>query len=313
MRIAMYGTGGVGGYFGAQLARAGEDVVFIARGAHLDAIRKQGLRLETSKGEIAIQPAQATDDPAEAGAVDAVFICVKTWQVPDAAHAIRPLIGPETVVVPLQNGVEAPAQLAAVLGAERVLGGLCGTLSQVAGPGRIRSIGEMHFVKLGELDNRPSERAERLRQAFDRAGVKAEVPADIHQALWGKFVLVVSFGGVGAVARAPLGILRGMAETRAMLERCLHEVVAVARARGVGLADATVANTLAFLDSMPAGATTSLQRDIADGKPSELEAWTGAAVRLGREAGVPTPTHDFIYACLLPSERRARGEIQSPA
>jgi 2-dehydropantoate 2-reductase len=313
MRIAMYGTGGVGGYFGAQLARAGEDVVFIARGAHLDAIRSEGLRIETPKGEIAIHPAQATDDPAQAGPADAVFVCVKTWQVPEAARAILPLIGPDTVVVPLQNGVEAPAQLAAALGAERVLGGLCGTFSQVAGPGRIRSIGEMHFVKFGELDSRPSERAERLRQAFDRAGVTVEVPADIHQALWGKFVLVVSFGGVGAVSRAPLGVVRSMPETRALLERCLDEVVAVGRARSVGLPDATVANTLAFLDSMPAAATTSLQRDIADGRPSELEAWTGAAVRLGREAGVPTPTHDFIYSCLLPSERRARREIQFPA
>jgi 2-dehydropantoate 2-reductase len=180
----------------------------------------------------------------------------------------------------------------------------------VAGPGRIRSIGEMHFVKLGELDNRPSERAERLRQAFERAGVKVEIPADIQQALWEKFVLVVSFGGVGAVARAPLGVVRSVPETRALLERCLHELVAVGRARGVGLADATAANTLAFLDSMPAGATTSLQRDIAEGKPSELEAWTGAAVRLGRAAGVATPTHDFIYASLLPAERRARGEIE---
>jgi 2-dehydropantoate 2-reductase len=310
MRIAMYGTGGVGGYFGAQLARAGEDVVFIARGAHLDAIRKQGLRIETPKGEVAIEPAQATDDPAQVGVVDAVFVCVKTWQVLEAARAMRPMIGAQSVVVPLQNGVEAAAQLGAVLGAERVLGGLCGTLSFVAGPGRIRSMGETHFVKLGELDNRPSERAERLRAVFERAGVKVEIPADIQQALWAKFVLVVSFGGVGAVTRAPLGVLRSVPETRALLEQALHEVFAVGRARGVGLPDPTVANTLAFLDSMPAGATTSLQRDVADGKPSELEAWTGAAVRLGRAAGVATPTHDFIYAGLLPAERRARGEIE---
>jgi 2-dehydropantoate 2-reductase len=208
--------------------------------------------------------------------------------------------------------VEAAAQLSATLGAERVLGGTCGTLSQVVAPGRIRSMGDVHFVKLGELDNRPSERAERLRQAFERASVKVEVPADIHQAIWGKFVLVVSFGGVGAVTRAPLGILRSVPETRAMLERCLHEAVAVAHARGIGLPEATVPNTLALLDTMPAGATTSLQRDIIEGRPSELEAWTGAAVRLGRAAGVATPTHDFIYAGLLPAEGRSRGEHQFP-
>jgi len=154
MRIAIFGTGAVGGYFGTQLARAGEDVVFIARGEHLQAIRSQGLRVETPKGEIVIQPAQATDDPAQAGVVDVVLVGVKAWQVPETARAMRPLIGPDTVAVPLQNGVEAASQLAAVLGAEHVLGGTCGTLSQVTGPGRIRSIGEMHFVKFGELDNR---------------------------------------------------------------------------------------------------------------------------------------------------------------
>ncbi|HSD54473.1 MAG TPA: 2-dehydropantoate 2-reductase [Burkholderiales bacterium] len=313
MRFAIFGSGGAGGYFGAQLARAGEDVVFIARGEHLRAIRTQGLRVETPKGEIVIQPAQATDDPVRAGPADVVLVGVKAWQVEETAHALSPLIGPDTIVVPLQNGVEAPAQLAAVLGPEHVLGGTCGTLSQVTGPGRIRSIGEVHFVKFGELDNRASERVERLRQIFARAGVKAEVPADIHQAIWGKFLLVASFGGVGAVTRAPLGVVRTVPEARRMLGRCMHEVHAVARARGVALADALVADTLAFLDSMPAAATTSLQRDIADGKPSELEAWTGAVVRLGREAGVATPLHEFIYHSLLPSEQRARGQIRFPA
>ncbi len=312
MRIAIFGTGAVGGYFGAQLARAGEDVVFIARGAHLQAIRAQGLCVETPKGEILILPAQATDDPAQAGVAEVVLLGVKAWQVPDAAQAIRPMLGPETVVVPLQNGVEAASQLAAALGPERVLGGTCGTLSQVTGPGRIRSIGDVHFVKLGELDGRASERAERLRHAFERAGVKAEIPGDIRQAIWGKFLLVTAFGGVGAVTRAPLGVLRSLPETRRMLEGCLREALAVARAHGVPLGDAAPANALAMLDSMSAAATTSLQRDIADGKPSELEAWNGVAVRLGREAGVATPTHEFIYGSLLPSERRARGEVRFP-
>jgi 2-dehydropantoate 2-reductase len=271
------------------------------------------LRVDTPKGEIVIQPAKATDDPAQVGVVDAVLVCVKTWQVPDAAEAVRPLIGPDTVVVPLQTGVEAPAQLAVVLGAERVFGGTCGTLSQVTGPGRIRSLGELHFVKCGEFDNRPSERTERVRQAFERAGVKGEIPADIHQAIWGKFLLVVSFGGVGAVTRAPLGVIRTVPETRQMLERCMQEVFAVARSRGISLPEAAIANALALVDATPASATTSLQRDIAEGKPSELEAWNGAAVRLGRDAGVATPLHEFIYHSLLPLELRARGQLQFPA
>jgi 2-dehydropantoate 2-reductase len=306
VRIAVFGTGGAGGYFGAQLARAGEDVTFIARGEHLRAIREHGLILETPKGEICVRSA-ATDDPAEAGPADAVLVGVKTWQVLDAARAIRPLIAPGTFVVPLQNGVEAAAQLASVLGAENVVGGLCGTLSWRIGPGRIRSIGEVNFAKIGELDNRPSERVERLRAAFSHAGVNVEVPADIGKALWAKFLFVVSLGGVGAVTRAPVSVVRSLPETRRMLTRAMEEILAVARARGVALPDAVVASTLAFVDSLSPDGTTSLQRDIAEGKPSELEAWNGAVVRLGREAGVPTPVHEFLYESLLPQELRARG------
>jgi 2-dehydropantoate 2-reductase len=309
MRIAIFGTGGAGGYFGAQLARAGEDVTFIARGEHLKAIRKQGLTVETPRGEIVIHPARATDDPAQVGVVDAVLVGVKSWQVLEAAHAIRPLMGPATFAVPLQNGVEAASQLASVFGVDHVLGGLCGTLSWLTGPGRIRSIGEVHFVKIGELDNRASERAERLRAAFERAGVNVEVPSDIHQALWEKFLFVVSLGGLGAVARAPVGVIRTLPETRRMLKQSMQEILAVARARQVPLDDTVVADKLAFVDSLAPDGTTSLQRDIAEGKPSELEAWNGAVVRLGREAGVSTPLHEFIYCSLLPQELRARGEL----
>lgn len=306
MRIAIFGTGGAGGYFGSQLANAGEEVVFIARGEHLRAIREDGLRVETPKGELRIR-AEASDDPSRIGPVDAVLVGVKTWQVLEAAHALRPFLAPETFALPLQNGVEAASQLAGVLGAERVVGGLCGTLSWVAGPGRIRSIGKVHFVKLGELDNRASERTERLRAAFERAGVTVEIPADIHRALWAKFLFVVALGGVGAVTRAPVGVLRALPETRRMLTRAMEEILAVARARGIALPDSAIEETLAFVDSLAPDGTTSLQRDIADGKPSELEAWNGAVVRFGREAGVPTPLHAFLYESLLPQERRARG------
>ncbi len=305
MRIAVFGTGGAGGYFGAHLARAGEDVFFIARGEHLRAIREQGLRIEKAGDEF-IARAPATGDPAEVGTVDAVIVGVKTWQLTEAAREMRPLIGAETIVVPLQNGVEAAAELASVLGAEHVLNGVCGTISRVTSPGRIRSVGETNFIKFGERDNRPGERAERLRQAFARAGVSAEVPPDIDAAVWSKFIFVASYGGVGAVTRAPAGVVRALPETRRMLERGMLEVLAVARARGVALADAAVEKTLALLDALDPTATTSLQRDIADGKPSELEAWSGAVVRLGRETGVATPLHEFVYHSLLPSELRAR-------
>jgi 2-dehydropantoate 2-reductase len=313
MRIVIFGTGGAGGYFGAQLARAGEDVVFIARGRHLEAIRTHGLRIETPNGEIVIQPVQATDDPAEVEDVGAVIVGVKAWQVTEAAQAIRVMLGPRTFVVPLQNGVEAPSQLAAILGKEHVLGGLCGTLSWVAGPGRIRSLGAANLIRFGELDNRASERAEQLRQAFVKAGVKAEVPSDIHKALWDKFLLVTSFGGVGALTRVPVGMIRMMPETRRLLEQCMQEVFAVARARQIALTDTVVADTMTFVDTLAANGTTSLQRDFEEGRPTELESWNGAVVRLAREVGVKTPLHEFIYHCLLPQELRARGKVTFPS
>ncbi|HYY56034.1 MAG TPA: 2-dehydropantoate 2-reductase [Pyrinomonadaceae bacterium] len=312
MRIAIYGTGGAGGYFGAHLARAGEDVVFIARGLHLRAIQERGLRVETPVGEILVRPARATDDPAEAGEVDVVILGVKTWQVSEAARAMQPMIGRETFVVPLQNGVEAATQLAGVLGPNRVLGGLCATFSQVAGPGHIRSVGDMHFIKFGELSNRPSDRAERLRQTFERAGVRASIPPDIQVALWEKLLLVAGYGGPGAVARAPVGVIRELPETRRMVERCMREIFAVARARHVALADGSVEKTMGLLDSLVPSGTTSLQRDIAAGKPSELDAWNGAVLRLGQESGVATPLNEFIYHSLLPWELRARGKVQFP-
>jgi 2-dehydropantoate 2-reductase len=184
MRIAIYGAGGAGGYFGAQLARSGEDVTFLARGKHLRAIQADGLSVETPAGDIFIQPAKATDDPQQVAAVDVVLLGVKAWQVEEAARNMRPMIGPETFVVLLQNGVEAASQLAAIIGVEHVLGGLCGTFSWLAGPGKIRSISTATFIKFGELDNQRSERVERLRQAFGKTSVKAEIPADIHEAIW---------------------------------------------------------------------------------------------------------------------------------
>jgi 2-dehydropantoate 2-reductase len=308
MRIAIFGTGGAGGYFGALLARAGEDVTFIARGEHLQAIRTHGLLVETPQGDIVIHPAQATDDPSQVGKVDAVLVGVKTWQLTDAAHAMRPMMTPETFVLPLQNGVEAAAHLAEVLGESHVLGGLCGTVSRLVGPGRILSLGETNFIKFGELDNSPSARTEGLLDTFHRAGVRAQVPADIQVAVWEKFIFVAPYGGVGAVTRAPAGVIRRLPETRRMVERGMQEILAVARARRISLADAIVEKTMALLDALDPGSTTSLQRDISAGRHSELDAWNGAVVRLGKEAGVETQLNEFIYHSLLPQELRARGD-----
>ncbi len=313
MRIAIYGPGGAGGYFGARLARAGEDVVFIARGEHLGAIRADGLRVDGVDGDFVVRPAVATDDPSRAGPVDVVIVGVKTWQLPEAAQAMRPLIGPETIVVPLQNGVEAPEQLAAVLGRDRVLGALARVFSLVVAPGRIRRLGGPAEITFGELDDRPSDRTQRLRETLSRAGLGATISANIHAALWEKFLFIVPIGGVGAVTRAPLGVVRSIPETRLLLEQGMREILDVAHARNIPLGPDMVARTTAVVDALPADATMSMQRDIAAGRPSELDAWNGAVVRMGRQTGVPTPLHDVLYRCLLPLEWRARGRLHFAA
>lgn len=311
MRIAVFGAGAVGGYFGGRLAQAGEDVVLIARGEHLRAMQKSGLRVDSIKGNFAVDPVQATDDPTEIGAVDAVIVGVKAWQVPQAAREMAPIIRPETFVVPLENGVEAPSQLAEVLGEEHVLGGLCRIISSVVEPGRIRHAGIEPYVAFGELDGRRSERAERLRRAFENAdGVAAEIPSDIRVAMWEKFLFIAALSGVGAVTRAPVGVLRSLPETRRMLERAMHEIVAVAHGRGIALPQETVSETMAFIDGLPPEGTASMQRDIMAGRPSELEAQNGAVARLGQEAGIETPVHAFIYQSLLPQELQARGQLE---
>jgi 2-dehydropantoate 2-reductase len=311
MRIAAFGTGGIGGYFGGRLAQAGEDVVLIARGQHLQAMRTHGLRVDSIKGDFVIEPVQATDDPKQVGVVDVILVGVKAWQVAEAAQAMRPMVGPHTIVLPLQNGVEAPSQLAAVLGAEHVLVGLCGLMVFIAGPGHIRHAAMDPFVGFGELDNRPSERIERLSKAFSKAqGVRLDNPPDIHVGLWRKFLLVTASTGVGALTRAPIGIYRSQPGTRKMLEQAAEEICNVAWARKIALPQDAVSRIMAHCDGLPPEVTTSIQRDIMNGCPSELEALNGAVVRLGKEVEVETPVNAFIYYSLLPMEMRARGQIR---
>ncbi|MHC4511647.1 MAG: 2-dehydropantoate 2-reductase [Planctomycetota bacterium] len=313
MRIAIFGTGGVGGYFGGRLAQAGQDVVFIARGKHLEAMRTHGLRVDSINGDFTVRPVEATDDPATVGIVDVILVGVKAWQVPEAAEAMRPMVGSETFVVPLQNGVEAPSQLAAVLGRDHVLGGLCGLMTFIVEPGHIRHAATEPFVRFGELDNRPSERAEKLRQAFAKAkGLTVEIPPDIQVALWHKFVFVTVWSGLGAVTRAPIGVFRSQPGTRQMLEQAVREVFDVGQAHNIALPQDTITRTVEFLDSLAPYGTASMQRDIMAGRPSELDSQNGAVVRLGQQAGVETPVNAFIYYSLLPMEMRARGQLPWP-
>jgi 2-dehydropantoate 2-reductase len=309
VHIAIFGAGGVGAYFGARLAEVGNEVSIVARGAHLDAIRSNGLRVDSVLGDMLVRPKIASSSAADIGPVDVVLLGVKTWQVAEVAPTLKPLLGPDTFIVPLQNGVETPDQLAAVLGPPHVVGGVCGGFCFIVAPGHVKHIGGITFIKFGELDGERSERVQRLRSEFSAAKVDVEVPDDIRVALWEKLMLVVPFGGVGAVSRAPIGVMMKTPETRALIEAGIREIAAVALAQGIKLPAATVERTLAMLDRTTPTGTSSLQRDIAAGKRSELDAWTGAVVRLGARLRVPTPTHSFLYAALLPLERRARGEL----
>lgn len=310
MRIAIVGVGGVGGYFGGRLAQAGHDVFFIARGDHLAAMRTHGLRVQSIAGDFWLPDVKATDQPAEVGPVDLVIVGVKGWQVREAAYAMQPLIGPETAVLPLLNGVDAPTELAEVLGTEHVLAGLCRIIAYRAAPGVIVHAGvNPPSIDFGELDNRHTPRLAWIQAALEGAGIRAFIPENIHVALWQKFMLICAWSGFGAATRAPIGVWRSLLETRPLVERCLQEVVDVAAARGVMLPDNAVSAMMAFIDSMPYEGTASLQRDIMSGQPSELASQNGALVRLARAAGVPVPVNEMLYAILLPQELAARGQL----
>lgn len=311
MRIAIVGAGGVGGLLAGLLARAGADVVVVARGAHGEAIRRSGLRVDSPLGVFTARVA-TVEEPEGAGPAEAVLVAVKAWQVAEVAPRLLPLVSGGGVAVPLQNGVEAAGRLAAALGEERVAGGLVAVLSWIEAPGAVKHVGGPPRLKIGERGPRagaPSPRLEALAGALRGAGAEVEVVRDVEAAAWEKFLLIEPWGAVAAAARAPAGVVRSVPETRALHAAAMEELAAVARARGVALAPAAVARTLAFLDGVPPEATASMQRDLGAGRPSELDDQTGAVVRLGREAGVPVPVHEALYAALAPQERAARGRI----
>ncbi|MDH3447581.1 MAG: 2-dehydropantoate 2-reductase [Gammaproteobacteria bacterium] len=310
MRIAVYGCGGVGGYFGGRLAQIGQDVTFIARKESLTALRSQGLKVGSIAGDFSIDKIKVTNNPAEVGVVDYVLCCVKTWQVPAAARAMKPMVGEETLVVPLQNGVEAPYQLGEVLDPANVLGGLCAIVAFQAGPGHIKHSGGNPLVRFGHLDNHADPRINTLSEVFNHcSGVKSSIPEDIIVAMWQKFMLITPWSGLGAVSRAPLGILLEQPETRELLTEATEEIYRLGLARGIALPDDSVAKTIAMLEGIPPNSTTSMQRDLVRGRPSELDAQNGAVVRLASEVDVATPVNRFFLYGLRSLELRARGAL----
>ncbi len=309
MKIIIFGSGGVGGYFGGRLAQSGQNVAFIARGAHLDAIRQKGLRVDSVNEDFIIQPAQATDDPASPGKADLILLCIKGWQLDEAVSQIKRLIGARTLILPLMNGMEHMDTLLETFGAEHVLGGLCRISAFIEAPGHIRHVGIQPYIAYGEWDNSKSERIQMLDGIFKPlTGVTAERPASIQTAMWEKFIFIAATSGVGAFTRKPLGEYRSDPASRAMLAATLEETTAIACARNIPIAETFVEATLARMDGLPPATIASMQKDIMAGKPSELDQQTGAVIRMGKASNVPTPTHEKILAALLPLEQKARSK-----
>lgn len=298
MRIAIVGAGGVGGGFGAALAHAGADVSFIARGAHLAAMQKDGLRVESVRGNTHLKPTQATDDPKKIGPVDYVIFCVKLWDVESAGEMIRPLIDKDTAVIPLQNGVCAPERLLPILGEDHVMGGVAQISATIGEPGLIRQTGAFMRMLFGELDGKKRERGEKLAAMCDRAGFESLHSDQILTELWMKFLLLATNAGTMAMIRQPLGRIRDDADIVAMMRAGYQETMDVGRARGVKLPDDAVERTLAWNRAAPATLLPSMAVDLMRGNRLELPWLSGKVVALGKELGVPTPTHALMYAAL---------------
>ena len=300
MRIAVVGAGGTGGYFGGLLARAGDDVTFIARGAHLEALRARGLTLESSLAGTFTVPVQATDDPRGVGPVDLILFCVKTYDTDAAAASVRPLIQPETTLLSLQNGVDNEERIARLSGHPSGMGAVAYVVSAIKAPGLVAQTAGPGKIVLGELGGGESARTERLRDALQRAGIAAEVHPDIRAVLWQKFLFICAFSGVTALIRLPIGTVLADPATRALFRGTSEEVEAIARAIGIGLPDDCVEQALATASAVEPWGRGSLYGDLAGGRRLELEGLNGEVVRRGGELGIETPLNFAIYAALRP-------------
>ena len=298
MKIAIMGAGAVGGYFGARLAAAGQDVTFIARGPHLEAMRRDGLRVLSPRGDLHLRPVRAVGAPAEAGPVELVLMCVKAYDLAAAARSMRPLLADETAVLPLLNGIDIAQRIGAVVGLPRLLGGTCQISAAIEAPGVIRQPMEMENITLGELDGRSTPRALAIAEALRGAGIPTELSPAIDVALWSKFIFLAPAAGVCCVTGQTLGPVLRDPDTRALLLHSMQEIEAVARAKAVALPADIVERTLRFMDGRPPEVDMSMLLDQERGRPMELDVLNGAVAALGEALGVPVPANRFITTAL---------------
>jgi 2-dehydropantoate 2-reductase len=300
MRIAVVGTGGVGGGFGAALAKAGADVTFIARGAHLAAMKRDGLKVLSPRGDTHLTPTQATDSSAEVGVVDFVLFCVKLWDVESAGEAVKPLVGPSTAVIPLQNGIDAAERLLPILGPNAVMGGVAQISASIVAPGVIQQVGTFMRMIFGELDGRRSKRGEDFLALCQIAGFDVTLSEQIVTELWMKFILLSTNAGITAATRRPIGELRDDPDIRSVMMAAFQEVIDVGRAKGVALPPDALAKIVDFVGHAPPAMKASMALDLERGNRLELPWLSGKVVALGRQLGVPTPMHGMMYAMLKP-------------
>ena len=300
MRIAVVGAGGVGGGFGAALAKAGADVTFIARGAHLAAMKSAGLKIESPRGDTHLVPTQATDDPRTVGKVDFVLFCVKLWDVESAGEHIKPLVGAGTAVIPLQNGIDAADRLLPILGREAVMGGVAQISASIIQPGVIRQVGTFMRMIFGELDGSITQRGKDFLAMCQKAGFDATLSEQIPTELWMKFALLATNASMTAVTRQPIGKLRDDPDVRAIFLSAIQEVIEVGRARNIALPADALSKVLDFIGHAPPAMKASMALDLERGNRLELPWLSGKVVELGRELGISTPTHSMLYALLKP-------------
>ena len=299
MRIAIMGSGGVGGYFGAKLQKGGADVNFIARGAHLAAMRENGLTVESAHDPIRLPKVNATDDPKEIGPVDIVLFAVKLWDTESAAKSLLPIVGPETGIISLQNGVQKDDVLRQIFGAGAVMGGAAYMATTIGRPGVIVQTGHMQRLVFGEYDGKRSPRAEALLAAARAGGINAEIADDIRRALWEKYVFLVALSGATTSMRVPLGPIRANPRTRQFVLDLMHEAVAVGRAQGVALPEDFVEQRIPFFEGLPDTMTSSMHHDLQRGQRLEVQWLSGGVADMGAKLGVPTPANRAVYDILI--------------
>lgn len=310
MKIAIIGTGGVGGYFGGKMAQAGFDVTFVARGENLKALQQNGLTVKSFLGDFNILPVKATDQIDQIGKVDLIILGVKAWQVKEIATTLTPLLHANTAVMPLQNGVMASEELQAAIAKQNVIGGLCRIFAKIESPGVINHFAYDPLIIFGELNNEKSERIERIKSLFDTSGINSKIADDITAELWRKFI-GICVGGLLAVTRSDYGIVRELPQTRKLMCDLLFETYRLSQKIGINIESDFTDKTMDFIDSFPSDSNTSLARDVWEGRPSEIEYQNGTVVKLGEKYGMATPINRFIYDCILPMEVIARGENHS--